>query len=200
MRHGTCFHHRLSAHPAGAAPHSAVAELGVVRRFLAHTLMAPPKKDTSIQARFGFADEDKRTPLHDEIQIWIDRYAQQIFALILRLNSVWRINPPRWEHWIRNNRGFEIGAADILITGHHPNPDAYPSTATLVVEAKGKIESLGTLIRQIRLYQTGNWTEYPRTNWLVVSPDTQYATMIEGQGIHFLAYDPARTFTEIGDE
>ena len=32
MRHGTCFHHRLSAHHAGAAPHSAVAELGVVRR------------------------------------------------------------------------------------------------------------------------------------------------------------------------
>ena len=34
MRHGTCFRRRLSAHHAGAAPHSAVAELGVVRRFL----------------------------------------------------------------------------------------------------------------------------------------------------------------------
>ena len=32
MRHGTCFHRRLSARRAGAAPHSAVAELGVVRR------------------------------------------------------------------------------------------------------------------------------------------------------------------------
>ena len=32
MRHGTCFRRRLSAHHAGAAPHSAVAELGVVRR------------------------------------------------------------------------------------------------------------------------------------------------------------------------
>ena len=32
MRHGTCFHRRLSAHHAGAAPHSAVAEFGVVRR------------------------------------------------------------------------------------------------------------------------------------------------------------------------
>jgi hypothetical protein len=30
-RHGTCFHRRLSAHRAGAAPHSAFAELGVVR-------------------------------------------------------------------------------------------------------------------------------------------------------------------------
>ena len=32
VRHGTCFHRRHSAHRAGAAPHSAVAELGVVRR------------------------------------------------------------------------------------------------------------------------------------------------------------------------
>ena len=30
MRHGTCFRRHLSAHHAGAAPHSAVAELGVV--------------------------------------------------------------------------------------------------------------------------------------------------------------------------
>ena len=36
MRHGTCFRRRLSASHAGAAPHSAVAELGVVRRL--HTL------------------------------------------------------------------------------------------------------------------------------------------------------------------
>ena len=35
MRHGTCFRRRLATHHAGAAPHSAVAELGVVRRFLA---------------------------------------------------------------------------------------------------------------------------------------------------------------------
>ena len=34
MRHGTCFRRRLSAHRAGAAPHSAVAELGVVRRIV----------------------------------------------------------------------------------------------------------------------------------------------------------------------
>ena len=37
MRHGTCFRRRLSARRAGAAPHSAVAELGVVRRRYALT-------------------------------------------------------------------------------------------------------------------------------------------------------------------
>jgi hypothetical protein len=30
VRHGTCLRHRLSTHHAGAEPHSAVAELGVV--------------------------------------------------------------------------------------------------------------------------------------------------------------------------
>lgn len=32
VRHGTCFRRRLATHHAGAAPHSAVAELGVVGR------------------------------------------------------------------------------------------------------------------------------------------------------------------------
>ncbi|MCX6980363.1 MAG: hypothetical protein NTV08_06375 [Verrucomicrobia bacterium] len=41
VRHGTCFRRRLSAHRAGAAPHSAVAELGVVRRFTAMTRTIP---------------------------------------------------------------------------------------------------------------------------------------------------------------
>ena len=49
MRHGTCFRHRLSAHHAGAAPHSAVAELGVVRRFLA----CPENRSVLSPTNFG---------------------------------------------------------------------------------------------------------------------------------------------------
>lgn len=36
MRHGTCFRQRLSTRHAGAAPHSAIAELAVIRRHYAH--------------------------------------------------------------------------------------------------------------------------------------------------------------------
>jgi hypothetical protein len=36
VRHGTCFRRRLSTHRAGAAPHSAVAELGVVLVHIVH--------------------------------------------------------------------------------------------------------------------------------------------------------------------
>ena len=49
MRHGTCFHRRLSAHHAATAPRSAVAELGVVRRSLA------PSVDLDRLNRYFFA-------------------------------------------------------------------------------------------------------------------------------------------------
>jgi len=49
VRHGTCFHRRLSTHHAGAAPHSAVAELGVVSRCYAHFHYAPkPTQETKM--------------------------------------------------------------------------------------------------------------------------------------------------------
>jgi hypothetical protein len=43
VRHGICFHRRLSTHHADAAPHSAVAELGVVRRLRTR----PVKRETN---------------------------------------------------------------------------------------------------------------------------------------------------------
>ena len=50
MRHGTCFRRRLSAHHAGAAPLSAVAELGVVRRRYARCVQR------SLSPSFPFTD------------------------------------------------------------------------------------------------------------------------------------------------
>ena len=47
MRHGTCFRRRLSTHHAGAAPHSAVAELGVVRRLRASSVITNKKSPMS---------------------------------------------------------------------------------------------------------------------------------------------------------
>ena len=45
MRHGTCFRPRLAARRAGAAPHTAVAELGVVRRLRTMIFECPYCKD-----------------------------------------------------------------------------------------------------------------------------------------------------------
>jgi hypothetical protein len=48
-------------------------------------------------------------------------------------------------------------------------------------EVKPKIDSLGEVIRQLRRYQT-----YASGVWVVVSPDTRYATILREQGIEFL--------------
>ena len=56
MRHGTCFHRRLSAHHAGAAPPSAVAELGVVRRsftFIPRIASAMAKSETNVTSNLN---------------------------------------------------------------------------------------------------------------------------------------------------
>ena len=57
----------------------------------------------------------------------------------------------------------------------------------LYFEVKPTIPSLGELIRQIRMYES--YTEGGQ--WFVVSPDTRFCTLIEGQNIKFIeAPDP----------
>ena len=58
MRHGTCFRRRLSARHAGAAPHSAVAELEVVRRLRTSPVnesdpISPKNAEPSSEPAFG---------------------------------------------------------------------------------------------------------------------------------------------------
>ena len=156
--------------------------------------MAAPKKDHSVQARFGFADEDLKTSLHDEIIIWCHKYAAQIFTLALRADALVKTEIPKWECWLKNDKGFLVGAVDLAIRG-----DFW--CRTLFVEAKGTIGTLGELMRQINLYRAtdlNKWGGSEKTAWLGVSPDDRFAAMLEEQGIHFLKYEPKRTFAEVG--
>lgn len=54
-------------------------------------------------------------------------------------------------------------------------------------EVKTKIQSLGELIRQIRFYE-----EYKKGKYFVVSPESQYASLLNEQGIGFVLYDKDR--------
>jgi hypothetical protein len=57
----------------------------------------------------------------------------------------------------------------------------------LYFEVKSSIPSLGELLRQIRMYES--YTQDGQ--WFVVSPDTRFRTVIEGQNIGFIeAPDP----------
>lgn len=56
--------------------------------------------------------------------------------------------------------------------------------ASLFVEVKTSIESLGVLFRQLNTYR-----EYLPGHYLVVCPDDQFSEMIQNQGFFFLKYD-----------
>ena len=126
--------------------------------------------------------------------MWCHRYAAQIFTLALRADYLVKTETPKWECWLKNDKGFLVGAVDLAIPA-----DFW--CRTLFVEAKGTIGTLGELMRQINLYrgtELNKWGGIEKTAWLVVSPDDRFAAMLEEQGIHFLKYDPKRTFGEVG--
>jgi hypothetical protein len=46
----------------------------------------PPKRNVSkpetLQQRFGFMDDDRKTPKHDEIMLWLDQNLQSVLESI----------------------------------------------------------------------------------------------------------------------
>lgn len=139
-------------------------------------------KAKPLQERFGFLDEDLKTPGHDALMLWIDEYMPEILAEVFKLSVAPRIIKKRWEYVIKNERGFLIGAADmhVLAAGRDEGLSVF-------IEAKTKILSLGELLRQINFYKSGgDLTEYYLTpRWLVISPDDRFADKIREQGVFF---------------
>ncbi len=52
--------------------------------------MAKPRSKT-IQERFGFSDKDSKTPLHDEIMLWLDDAVRNHFDLLFPHLQEWRL-------------------------------------------------------------------------------------------------------------
>lgn len=149
--------------------------------------MAPPRAK-SLQERFGFCDEELKTPAHDALMAWIDEYVPEILAEVFNLTEEPHIVVKRWEYPLKSERGFILGAADMLVQANTPNLGM-----TVFIEAKPKIRSLGELIRQINFYKaSSHCTLLPpgggpcRREWLVIAPDDQFAVTLRKQGILFL--------------
>jgi hypothetical protein len=70
----------------------------------------------------------------------------------------------------------------------------------VVFEAKTKIESLGELFRQVKLYREGAiGTQMVRgMAFVVVCPDATHEEIIEREGFRFLKYDPTMRFPTSG--
>ncbi len=191
--------------------------------------MTAPKAQT-IQQRFGFLDNDLKTPKHDEMMIWLDenivsvvnklgftreRDLERYRVLVERIANKNKFDvsaaPPYLEMEIRRiwefpvtqiKSNFIVGFIDMKVILNVCYPDymeksyryqeaggwcekaSYFAERRLMFELKTSIPSLGELIRQIRMYQT----VCENTEFVIVSPDDQFKTQIESQGIRFLRY------------
>lgn len=77
-------------------------------------------------------------------------------------------------NWAQTFKNIDYRYGDISGTNSH----------TLYVEVKTKINSLGELFRQLRMYK-----EYINGDFLIICPDDSEQKLIEEQGFKFLKYD-----------
>lgn len=225
---------------------------------------------TTLQQKFGFQDDDLRTPAHDSLMVWLDQYVDSAVAgwypaaltedetnhLLVeakqenekRLHDVekrmlddrawldkhgssivtgitasiekkyqdslaeyermktycesWNPGPPpnrtirivkTWESPVMARNDFMVGFIDMKVTVQHSdvrieggkwiesNPICIRSKDEYLFEIKPTIQSVGELIRQIRMYQ-----QYQEGDYMVVSPDDRFASILNAQGIGFL--------------
>lgn len=143
----------------------------------------------TLQEKFGFMDTDLEKPEHDEIINWIDDNVEDLLMIVL--NWPKRPNDARreWESIVNRTEeghGF-LGFVDLV---------ASTWDRKVIFEAKTKIDSLGVLFRQIRLYREGylDGKSVYKIPIVVVCPDDKHALRIREQGIHFLKYDPKMKF------
>lgn len=114
------------------------------------------------------------------------------------LPTEWMKIDRTWEYPIKTVSGFVVGFVDMRVLVSYPHlawePENgvihwvwkwYPAIGQLLYEVKSAITSVGETIRQIRLYQTAQQGDY-----FIVSPDARFASVLEGQGIHFVQVPP----------
>lgn len=152
--------------------------------------MAPPKIKT-LQARFGFADPDLKNPVHDDIIKWLDRNIEDILVAVFNSPARPKDVRVKWEPLVRmtEDGGQFIGFVDLV--AYQASQEGY-----ILFEAKTKIDSLGELFRQLRLYQAGyvfGQSVFGK-KFIVVCPDDSNAEIIREQGFFFLKYDPNMVF------
>lgn len=108
-----------------------------------------------------------------------------------------RVAKKVWEFPIMTGRDFMVGFVDMAVMAevvdglsydNQKDPEqlpgelsAYGTAYEYLFEVKPSIQSVGELIRQIRMYQ-----QYKAGRYVVVSPDDRFASTLNGQGIGFL--------------
>lgn len=149
-------------------------------------------KAQTLAQRFGFQDGDLKTPKHDEIMLWLDEnmndILRELYPEIVELVEVKKV----WEMPVKN-RDFIIGFVDMAVFPSAKYLSDSDYVANICFEVKSKIDSLGELFRQLKMYDglsLGNSYKTVRTI-CVVCPDNRFEKQIQAQGYRFLLYSAA---------
>lgn len=142
--------------------------------------MSTPKAQT-ILSKFGFQDDELKTPKHDEIMLWLDQNIE--ILLIHYLEEIVTIKNKVWEYPLTTDyNNFIVGFIDMLVRIEEHSQQYF------CLEVKPTILSLGELIRQIQTYKVH--IKNPTTQFIVVSPDDRFVSTLKSQNIGFIKYEP----------
>ncbi len=163
--------------------------------------MAQPRAKT-LQERFGFIDADLKKPEHDEMIRWLETNIEDVLMLVFNVQARPKDVATIWEPVVRQkaNDGQIIGFVDLMAKASSVELaekfSSHSSRCRVLFEAKTELESLGTLFRQIRMYQEGyiHNDSVGGMPFVIVCPDESQADVIRQQGLYFLRYDPKFQF------
>jgi hypothetical protein len=176
-------------------------------------------KSSTLQERFGFADEDLKTTKHDDIMLWVDinivdiieksdfhreiinRWCRGIDKFGIEVyntfqNDIYKIENYKkiWEYPISNEgkNMLVIGFIDMKLECKMKLPD-YDVKKILFgrdVDLNYYIE-VKTEIKSLgELFrQIQLYKSYKNGNYIIVSPDDKYKKIIEEQGLYFIKYE-----------
>jgi len=160
---------------------------------LSNQVMPNPKSTKLSQESFGFKDEDRKNPKHDDIVKWVhknlDELVKRVFKARFGNEKHWSdhsldrlsIEQPVWEHRIISDGKTPTikGFIDIATTCY-----GFGDEKKIFFEAKTSIPSVGALIREIQFYKF-----YERGIYVVVSPDDTESSLLRTQQIEFIKYE-----------
>jgi hypothetical protein len=150
-------------------------------------------KAETMKERMIFPDDDKRSALHDEIQMWcydnIDKVTAECWKTAnYKAHEKVFLEKPICT--VVNGKNVLVGFADLVVNFFVGESKSNCIDYTLIIEVKSRV-SIGELLRQLAYYKHHMRGVYMRDRFcfLVVSPDDRYKSQIEEQGYRFYKYE-----------
>lgn len=146
-------------------------------------------KQLTLIEKLGFADPDRKTPVHDEMQIWVFNNIHEVLQSFSTGDKTFHISLKQLEYPVvheTKNYWSIAGYIDLIVAGYiyAPNGD-FQKRFLACFEFKSSIQSCGDLIRQINFYRTYHSKD---AVWIVVSSDNRFKDVLLEHQVFFFKY------------